>query len=383
MQIYLVGGAVRDALLDLPVKERDWVVVGASPEHMQALGYQQVGKDFPVFLHPETHEEYALARTERKTAPGYHGFTCHADPDVTLEQDLERRDLTINAMAQTAEGEIVDPFNGQEDLQNGLLRHVSPAFSEDPVRILRLARFAARFAPFGFRVAHATHQLMRQMVAAGEVDALVPERVWKELSRALEEPQPERFFQVLHACGALQRLFPELVPLFAKATGHGAESAPTHPGISALRAAVAAGLSAPERFAALLHALPGEAPEQALQNLCQRFRVPTHYQTLALKTQLLHPHCVDFRHYPAEALNLLEALDAFRRGELFEQFLSVCQILPTQSGELADTLRQARAAAAAISVAPLLEQGLKGKAIGAGLRDLRLQAVQQVFASHA
>ncbi|HHO68262.1 MAG TPA: multifunctional CCA tRNA nucleotidyl transferase/2'3'-cyclic phosphodiesterase/2'nucleotidase/phosphatase, partial [Gammaproteobacteria bacterium] len=191
METYLVGGAVRDELLGLPVKERDWVVVGATPEQMRALGFRQVGRDFPVFLHPETGEEYALARTERKSGHGYTGFTVHASPDVTLEQDLARRDLTINAMAMTPDGELIDPFNGREDLENGLLRHVSPAFVEDPVRILRVARFAARFAKWGFHVAHATHALMRRMVADGEVDYLVPERVWAELEKALATDSPE------------------------------------------------------------------------------------------------------------------------------------------------------------------------------------------------
>ena len=198
MDTYLVGGAVRDRLLGLPVRERDWVVVGATVEDMLAQGYQQVGKDFPVFLHPETHEEYALARTERKSGHGYRGFTVHADPDVTLEEDLKRRDLTINAMAETADGQLIDPFHGEEDLRNGLLRHVSPAFVEDPVRILRVARFAARFARQGFKVAHETNRLMRKMVDNGEIDYLVPERVWAELEKALHTDNPEKFFQVLH-----------------------------------------------------------------------------------------------------------------------------------------------------------------------------------------
>src|SRR5256885_5337521 len=208
MKAYIVGGAVRDALLGVPVNDRDWVVVGATPDDMLAAGYKPVGQDFPVFLHPQTHEEYALARTERKTAPGYHGFTFHADPSVTLEQDLERRDLTINAMAQDADGRVIDPFGGRDDLRDKVLRHVSPAFAEDPVRILRLARFAARFDDFA--VAPQTLALMRDMVRAGEVDALVPERVWQELSRGLMERRPSRMFEVLRACGALARLLPEV-----------------------------------------------------------------------------------------------------------------------------------------------------------------------------
>ena len=214
MKSYLVGGAVRDWLLGRPVKERDWVVVGETPDSMKARGFQSVGRDFPVFLHPETKEEYALARTERKTAPGYRGFIVHAEPEVTLEEDLRRRDLTINAMALDTEGRLIDPYGGARDLEKRLLRHVSPAFGEDPVRILRLARFAARFAPLGFRVAAETLDLMRAMVAAGEVDALVPERVFAELAKALAEPEPGAFFEVLRACGALARLFPEIDRLF-------------------------------------------------------------------------------------------------------------------------------------------------------------------------
>ncbi len=210
MDIYLVGGAVRDKQLGLPVKERDWVVVGSSAQAMLALGYQPVGKDFPVFLHPRTKEEYALARTERKTGHGYTGFETCADPDISLEEDLLRRDLTINAMAETPGGELIDPYNGLDDLNNGVLRHVSPAFAEDPVRILRTARFAARLAPWGFHVAHGTNALMRSMVADGEAAHLVPERVWAELVKALQTDTPARFFQVLAGCGALQVVFPEL-----------------------------------------------------------------------------------------------------------------------------------------------------------------------------
>lgn len=209
MEIYQVGGSVRDKRLGLPVQDRDWVVIGATPQQMLDLGYRQVGKDFPVFLHPESREEYALARTERKTGPGYKGFAVHAAPDVTLIDDLRRRDLTINAMAETPDGMLIDPFGGAEDLRQRLLRHVSPAFAEDPVRILRVARFAARFAGMGFRVAGETNTLMRRMVESGEVDALVPERVWTELERALGESRPARFFEVLRDCGALARLFPK------------------------------------------------------------------------------------------------------------------------------------------------------------------------------
>ncbi len=214
MEIYLVGGAVRDGLLGLPVEERDWVVVGATPNELLARGFRPVGKDFPVFLHPHTHEEYALARTERKTAPGYHGFSFHAAPDVTLADDLRRRDLTINAMARDPDGRLIDLYHGRRDLEARWLRHVSPAFAEDPVRILRLARFSARYAPLGFRVAPETMELMRAMVAGGEADSLAPERVWAETVRALGEPSPGRFIEILRECGALARIFPELDRLF-------------------------------------------------------------------------------------------------------------------------------------------------------------------------
>ena len=214
MKTYLVGGAVRDKLLGLPVQDRDYVVVGSTPDEMVARGFKPVGADFPVFLHPETKEEYALARTERKSGHGYKGFKVYAAPDVTLEDDLQRRDITINAMAEDEQGQLIDPFKGAEDLHNGVLRHVSPAFAEDPVRILRVARFAARFAKWGFHVAHGTNKLMREMVDSGEVDHLVPERVWTELDRALGEDKPSRFFEALRGCGASARLFPEIDALF-------------------------------------------------------------------------------------------------------------------------------------------------------------------------
>ena len=267
LEVYLVGGAVRDRLLGLPVQERDYVVVGATAAELRARGFQQVGRDFPVFLHPDTKDEYALARTERKTAPGYHGFTVHADPDVTLEQDLERRDLTINALAQDPQGRLTDPYGGRADLEQRLLRHVSPAFAEDPVRILRVARFAARLEPLGFRVADETLGLMRAMVAAGEVDALVPERVWQELVRALGEARPSRFFEVMRDCGALERLLPELDGLWGVP-----QPAKWHPEIDTgvhvmmvLDMAARLSDSAEVRFAALCHDLgTGTTPAEVL-----------------------------------------------------------------------------------------------------------------------
>src|SRR5215218_1314440 len=245
MKIYEVGGAVRDELLGLPVQDRDYVVVGATPDEMIELGYKPVGRDFPVFLHPETHEEYALARTERKTGRGYHGFQFHAAPDVTLEEDLQRRDLTINAIARDENGEIIDPYNGSDDLSLGILRHVSPAFAEDPVRILRVARFAARF---GFEIAPETAELMREMVSSGEVDALVPERVWQELARGLMEERPSRLFDVLQECGALARIAPELASLFE----HADQASETS---DAVDEAAGAGASLETRFAVLARAL--------------------------------------------------------------------------------------------------------------------------------
>lgn len=263
VKIYLVGGAVRDQLLGRLVKERDWVVVGATPEAMLALGYRPVGKDFPVFLHPETHEEYALARTERKIGPGYHGFACTASPDVTLEEDLKRRDLTINAIAQTPSGDIIDPYGGVQDIQDRVLRHVSPAFVEDPVRILRLARFAARYSGLGFYVAPETRVLMQQMVMQGEVDHLVAERVWQELERALGEAEPGQFFEVLRSCSALAVIFPEIDRLFGVP-----QSPQWHPEIDTgvhtlmvLAQATRLTSSIPVRFAALVHDLgKGETP---------------------------------------------------------------------------------------------------------------------------
>jgi len=329
MHVYLVGGAVRDRLLGLPVRERDWVVVGATPQQMLALGYKPVGKDFPVFLHPETKEEYALARTERKTGPGYTGFAVHADPDVTLEEDLLRRDLTINAMAETPDGELIDPCGGKDDLDNGILRHVSPAFAEDPVRILRIARFAARFSRWGFHVAHDTNRLLRSMVASGEVDQLVPERVWAELVKALAEPVPVRFFEVLHGCGALTRLFPELDPLYP-AAGHAAAAAPVHAILPVLQAAVDLSEEPAVRWAALIcdidNADPTALDKPRLNALCERLRTPNACRELALLA-------LQYRHQvheiaglpPTTVLDLLTAVDALRRADRFDDFLLVCE----------------------------------------------------------
>ena len=337
MKIYTVGGAIRDALLGLPVQDRDYVVVGATPEEMIARGFTPVGKDFPVFLHPVTHAEYALARTERKTAPGYKGFVFHAASDVTLEEDLVRRDLTINAMAQAEDGAIVDPFGGRQDLRAKLFRHVSAAFAEDPVRILRVARFAARFAEFS--VAPETNVLMRQMVDAGEVDALVPERVWQELARGLMEATPSRMFEVLRECGALARILPELDALWGVP-----QPEKYHPEIDTgvhvmmvVDTAARRGYSLPIRFAALLHDLgkgstpPSEWPRhyghearsvKLVEKVCQRLKIPNDCRDLALMTARDHGNVARALEMRAETIvSLLERCDAFRKPQRFVDML--------------------------------------------------------------
>jgi tRNA nucleotidyltransferase (CCA-adding enzyme) len=337
MQAYVVGGAVRDELLGLPVQDHDWVVVGATPEQMVTQGFRPVGKDFPVFLHPDTQEEYALARTERKTAPGYHGFVFHTSPDVKLEDDLVRRDLTINAMARAEDGSIVDPYGGQQDLRDRIFRHVSDAFAEDPVRILRLARFAARFPEF--RVAESTNALMRRMVEEGEVDALVPERVWQELSRGLMEQKPSRMFDVLRDCGALARILPELDALW------GVPQPPLHhpevdTGVHMMLVidyAAERKLELPVRFAALMHDLgKGRTPEEhwpkhhghegmgprLIADLSKRLRVPLECRDLAVMTAREHGNvsrALELR--PNTIVTLLERCDAFRKPERFAQML--------------------------------------------------------------
>lgn len=366
MEVYLVGGAVRDGLLGLPIRERDWVVVGATPEQLLTQDFQPVGKDFPVFLHPETREEYALARTERKTAPGYAGFVFHGGPEVTLEQDLARRDLTINAIAQAADGTLIDPFQGQEDLANGLLRHVSPAFVEDPVRVLRIARFAARFARFGFRVAHGTHRLLKEMVANGEVDALVPERVWREMAKALGEPNPERFFTVLRGCGALARVLPELDERFGPApTGHGAPLADV---LQPLCRAVAMAQPAIVRFACLWQ----NATRESVLQACARLKAPTEYRDLAVACAAHGPVAAQAK--PEQFLEILEQTDAFRRGERFGQWLAACRCCYPEATSW-DGLAFAREIAAKITAQPFVAQGLQGVDIQQALRAARRAAI--------
>ncbi|WP_374585395.1 multifunctional CCA tRNA nucleotidyl transferase/2'3'-cyclic phosphodiesterase/2'nucleotidase/phosphatase [Pseudoduganella sp.] len=323
MKTYVVGGAVRDALLGLPVKDRDHVVVGATPEEMVRAGYRPVGKDFPVFLHPQTQEEYALARTERKTAPGYKGFVFHTSSDVTLEEDLVRRDLTINAIARDDDGVLVDPYHGQRDLQDRIFRHVSDAFAEDPVRILRLARFAARFPDF--RVAPETNALMQRMVREGEVDALVPERVWQEVARGLMEQKPSRMLQVLRDCGALSHILPEL--------GDGSAIAPV------LDRAAALELALPERFAAMLYDQPLPQVEQA----SKRLKVPTECRDLAVMTARDHASVGQALALDAAAMvALFERCDGYRKPARFAQFLAAagCALA---AGEAAEGLAPQRA----------------------------------------
>jgi len=383
MEIYLVGGAVRDSRLGLPVKERDWVVVGATPQDMLALGYQPVGKDFPVFLHPQSKEEYALARTERKTGHGYTGFETCADPGITLEQDLLRRDLTINAMAETSDGELIDPYKGMDDLNNGVLRHVSPAFSEDPVRVLRTARFAARFAPRGFHVAHDTNALMRRMVQNGEVSHLVAERVWAELVKALDTETPARFFRVLAGCGALEVLFPELVPENSSA----AENNHGQPGIAlpVLEQAVTLSAWTTVRFAALacdmdnLH--PGSLDDDALASFCGRYRVPNACRELARLALQQRQQLQTATTLSAEALlGLLSSVDAFRRADRFSELLLVCaaDAAADQRAFNSDYLQQALLAAQSVSAGDLQQQGLDGKEIGKAIQQRRIEAIERL-----
>ncbi len=402
MRIYRVGGAVRDALLGLPVHDHDWVVVGATPAQMIHAGYLPVGKDFPVFLHPETREEYALARTERKTARGYHGFAFYAEPDVTLEQDLARRDLTINAMAQDEQGRIVDPYGGQADLAQKLLRHVTGAFREDPVRILRVARFAARFTDF--RIAPETTALMREMVEAGEVDALVPERVWQELARGLMEARPSHMFEVLRGCGALARLLPEVDRLW------GVPQRPEyHPEVDTgvhlmmvldMSARLAAPL--PVRFACLTHDLgKGTTPAdilpkhigheersaELLQAVCDRLRVPNDCRELADVVAREHGNIHRSKEFkPGALVRLLERCDALRKPARFEMALQACECDARgrlgmeerpypQRERLLQALAAARSVATAAIAAMAQEHGLAGAQVGERIHQARVEAV--------
>ncbi|MES2785647.1 MAG: multifunctional CCA addition/repair protein [Pseudomonadota bacterium] len=402
MKIYRVGGAVRDALLGLPVSDHDWVVVGASPQEMIALGYLPVGKDFPVFLHPQTREEYALARTERKTARGYHGFAFHAEPDVTVEQDLGRRDLTINAIAQDESGALIDPYDGQGDLGRRVFRHVTPAFREDPVRILRVARLSARFADF--TIAPETMALMREMVQAGEVDALVPERVWQEIARGLMEATPSRMFETLRTCGALDRLLPEVDRLWGVP-----QRAEYHPEVDTgvhlmmvldMSARLAAPL--PVRFACLTHDLgKGTTPADVLpkhigheirsakllRGVCERLRVPVECRELADVVAREHGNIHRSGEFGAAAIvRLLERCDAFRKPQRFDSVLLACECDARGRGGLEESpypqrprLMAALAAAQAVQtheVAAQAEQlGRKGPQVGEMIQKARIAAV--------
>jgi len=401
MKVYKVGGAVRDGLLGLPVKDHDWVVVGGSPEQMLELGYKPVGRDFPVFLHPQTNEEYALARTERKTAPGYRGFNFYTAPDVTLEEDLRRRDLTINAIAEDSSGNIIDPFNGKADLEDGVLRHVSPAFVEDPLRVVRAARFSARF---NFRIAAETMSLMQEISGSGELEALAPERVWQETELALNEVTPVRFFTVLKECGALARLFPEINSLFGVP-----QPVDYHPEIDSgihtmmvLEQACKLTLDSTVRFAALVHDL-GKAvtPRQEwpshkgheergaelVMQLCDRYRIPNKYRDLAVIVARHHLDCHRaMEMQPATIVGKLESLDAFRRPDRFELFLVACEAdARGRTGSEQNDYPQARyftaclQAATNISIRELTEQGLDGKAMAEAIRQSRVNAIREML----
>jgi len=364
MQAYLVGGAVRDELLGLEVKDRDWVVVGATPKEMLANGFKQVGADFPVFLHPRTREEYALARTERKQGRGYHGFTVYSAPDVTLEQDLRRRDLTINAIAKTEDGDLVDPFHGRDDIKARKLRHVSEAFSEDPLRILRTARFAARFRPLGFTVSEQTMVLMQDMVDTGEVDHLVPERVWQEFQRALHEKAPEAFFDVLRDCGALSVLVPEITP-----------SAVFPLAIKALRCVdKQTNAATEERLAALLSPLD----ESAALERAKALKAPNDCQNLARLVTAFRPQIQSIDPQQPDAatlLDLLDQADLWRRPERFLQLLSVLECALSEESRTINLLRTASKVATGVDPKALLAKGFKGKELGSAIRTERLKRI--------
>lgn len=403
MEVFEVGGAVRDSLLDRPITERDWVVVGSNPTELQELGYRQVGKDFPVFLHPQTGEEYALARTEKSVAPGYHGFSFDISAEVSLEQDLGRRDLTINAMARNRNGELVDPFGGQDDLKARVLRHTSEAFTEDPLRILRVARFAARFKELSFTIAAPTMTLMHQMVEAGEADTVRPERVWQETEKALAEDRPDIYFETLRECGALAVVFPEIDALF------GVPQPPRwHPEIDTgihtlmcVRVAATLSTDIAVRFAALTHDL-GKALTPAsilprhsgheersvkiLDEFCTRLPVPRRHRELALAVARHHGvvHRADELR-PGTVLKLIEAVDGIRRPERFEAMLTACEAdargragLEASDYPQRPRLRRALQAALDVDSKPLAETS-QGPELGAAIRAARLAAIGEAL----
>jgi tRNA nucleotidyltransferase (CCA-adding enzyme) len=401
MDIYLVGGAVRDKLLDRPARERDWVVVGGSPKELEALGYRRVGKSFPVYLHPETNEEYALARTETKTGPGYHGFDVYAGEDVTLEEDLQRRDLTVNAIAEDSHGNLIDPWGGQADLDARILRHVSTAFREDPLRVLRVARFAASLHDLGFSVAAETQQLMQEISAGDELSALTAERVWKETEKALVTPRPDVYLRVLRDCGALQTVFPEIDALFGVP-----QPEKWHPEIDtgvhvllALHQAAQLSESIDVRFAAMVHDLGKGTSDPALwpshrdherrgvkliEQLCKRAGVPNRCRDLGLHVAQYHTHAhraVQLR--PDTMLRVFEAVDAFRRPERFEDFLLCCEAdargrtgLENNPYHQAAIMQSAFQAAQSVDNSALQAQGLAGPEFGAALKQARISAIE-------
>lgn len=402
MKVYLVGGAVRDRLLGLPVKDRDYVVVGAVPDDLKRQGFRQVGADFPVFLHPETGEEYALARKERKIAPGYHGFSADFSAAVTLEEDLARRDLTINAMAEDEQGTLIDPFAGRVDLANKLLRHVSAAFVEDPVRVLRVARFSARFHHLGFVVAPETQSLMEEMVADGEVDSLVAERIWQELASALSEKNPQLFIQALRGCGALERVFPEIDRLFGvpqPALHHPEIDTGVH-SLMVLHQAALLSESPMVRLAALLHDL-GKGTTSAellpshhghekrslelINNLAERIRMPAAWRQLALLVAEFHGHVHKIDELkPQTIVRWFSAMDLYRRPERLEPFLLACEAdyrgrtgFENRPYPQADLVREVFAVSAMIGAAPFVERGLTGEAIQQGIREARRAAIAE------
>lgn len=404
MKVYMVGGAVRDKLLNYPIKERDWLVVGSTPQELIAKGYQAVGKDFPVFLHPGSHEEYALARLERKVAPGYLGFQCDFGPNVTLEQDLFRRDLTINAMAMDSDGHLIDPYGGQRDLQAKILRHVSPAFIEDPVRVLRVARFAARYAHLGFKLANDTRTLMYSMVKRGELNHLVAERVWQEWQRSLEEKNPEVFIETLRSCGALKVILPELDVLFGIPNPRH-----YHPEIDTgihtlmvLCSSVQLSEDPMVRFAALTHDLgkactpmdawPGHHGHEILgvgviQALCQRLRIPNDYKEFASLVSRIH---LNIHRLPILQANtivkVLEEADGFRRKERFEKLLLVCKADALGKGQASDYPQAIQwqallDACAKTDVQTLIAKGLKGEKMKQGLHEQRIDCVKKILST--
>lgn len=404
MKVYLVGGAVRDQLLGIPVHERDWVVVGATPQQLFMKNFRQVGRDFPVFLHPETNEEYALARIERKSAPGYYGFDCDYSSTVTLEEDLSRRDLTINAMAMDEHGQIIDPYSGQSDLKNKILRHVSPAFVEDPVRVLRVARFAARFHSIGFKLADETRSLMYAMVKRGELMHLVPERVWQELARSLGEKNPEQFIVTLRSCDALRVILPEVNALFGVPNPYEYHQE-IDSGIHTLMALKAATAISPDpviRFAALVHDLgKARSPMDSwprhhgheergvpvIEALCSRLRIPNEYRSLA--TLVSRAHIKIHRLFELRAstiVSLLEQSDAFRRPKLFYNLLIVCQADMEGRGKKIEYPQPklwsyVLSECAKVTPQDLIAQGYKGKEIKEALHQRRVACVSLILNS--